>query len=137
MAVVVAGGGAAGIEGSGVILRSDGVVLTNFHVVAGAVDVSVVLADGTSLPAVAEAVDPLSDLAILRVDREDLPAAELADGYPEIGALAVAVRNPLGFESTVTAGIVSDLDRAVPAASAEGGRFLHAALTAVLVERPY
>lgn len=112
--------GGAG-EGSGVILREDGVIVTNHHVVDGADAVVVALADGTQIPAIVEATDPVSDLAVLRVDREGLPAASLADDYPEVGEPAIAIGNPLGFESTVTAGIVSGLGRSIPARSAQGG----------------
>lgn len=111
-------------EGSGVIVRSEGVIVTNNHVVAGGTDITVALADGSQLPATLEATDPLSDLAILRIDRDGLPAMELADRYPEIGELAVAVGNPLGFENTVTAGIISGLGRSIPASAAQGGQSL-------------
>lgn len=124
VAIVVTSDAGPGGEGSGVVVEQGGVIVTNYHVVAGAAEVHVALADGTQLPADVEAVDPLSDLAVLRVDRDDLPVAELADDYPEIGELAVALGNPLGFENTVTAGIVSGLGRAIPAASAEGGQSL-------------
>jgi len=108
-------------EGSGVIVREDGVIVTNHHVVDGADAVVVALADGSQIPADVEAVDPVSDLAALRVDRDDLPAARLSDGYPQVGEPAIAIGNPLGFESTVTAGIVSGLGRSIPARSAQGG----------------
>jgi serine protease DegQ len=111
-------------EGSGVIVRPDGLIVTNNHVIEGAGEVTVVLADGTRVPAEVEAADVFTDLAILRVDRDDLPVAELADDYPELGQLAVALGNPLGFENTVTAGIISGLGRAIPAAAARGGQSL-------------
>jgi S1-C subfamily serine protease len=101
-------------EGSGVIWDADGVVVTNNHVVEGAQAVEVVLASGARLEAEVEATDPLSDLAVLRVDREGLPAAEFAGGLPRVGELAIAMGNPLGFEQSVTAGIVSGLHRAIP-----------------------
>ena len=124
VAVLVERGGVESGEGSGVIVRSEGVIVTNNHVVAGAADVTVALADGTQVSAVVEARDPLSDLALLRIDRNDLPAIELADEYPEIGQLAVAVGNPLGFENTVTAGIISGLGRSIPAEATQGGQSL-------------
>lgn len=124
VAILVTRAGVQGGEGSGVIVRSEGVIVTNNHVVASADEVTVALADGTQLPATVEAADPVSDLAILRVGRDDLPAVELADGYPEIGQLAVAVGNPLGFENTVTAGIISGVGRSIPASAAEGGQSL-------------
>ncbi|MDW3215618.1 MAG: trypsin-like peptidase domain-containing protein [Ilumatobacteraceae bacterium] len=124
VAVSVSSTAGPGGEGSGVIIRSDGLVVTNNHVVDNAVDVAVVLADGTRLPATIEATDVFTDLALLRIDRDDLPAAELAADYPEIGELAVALGNPLGFENTVTAGIISGLGRAIPAGAVRGGQSL-------------
>lgn len=100
--------------GSGVIVRSDGVIVTNAHVVANADEIEVAFADGVRAPARLHATDELTDLAVLVVDRTDLPAAELADHYPDVGELAVAVGNPLGFENTVTSGIISGLQRSLP-----------------------
>jgi S1-C subfamily serine protease len=88
---------------------------TNNHVVAGADAVEVTLASGERLAADVEAADVRTDLAVLRIDRDGLPAARFADALPRVGELAVAVGNPLGFEQTVTAGIVSGLHRSVPA----------------------
>lgn len=104
-------------EGSGVIVAADGVVVTNAHVVGEASEVEVTLADATSLDAEVVATDRLTDLAVLRVDRDGLPAAELADALPEIGELALALGNPLGFENSVTAGIISGLGREFPGAA--------------------
>jgi serine protease DegQ len=111
--------------GSGVIVRPDGVIVTNAHVVAPAVaaaqaggtgvaEVDVLMADGTRMVATVEATDVVTDLAVLRVDRDDLPAAVLADSFPDVGDLAVAIGNPLGFDNTVTAGIISGLQRSLP-----------------------
>jgi S1-C subfamily serine protease len=102
-------------EGSGVIYDADGLIVTNNHVVDQARQVRVQLADGERLDAEVIATDPLSDLAILRVQRGGLPAATFAEELPDIGEIAVAIGNPLGLENTVTAGIVSGLHRAVPA----------------------
>jgi S1-C subfamily serine protease len=99
--------------GSGVVWEPD-LIVTNHHVVEGAAQVVVALATGERLEARVEASDPRTDLAILRVERDDLPPAEFADGLPEVGSLAVAMGSPLGFENTVTAGIVSGLGRALP-----------------------
>jgi serine protease DegQ len=99
--------------GSGVIWDG-GLIVTNHHVVAGAGQVTVALATGERLTATVEASDARTDLAILRVERDDLPAAEFAAELPEVGALAIAIGSPLGFENTVTAGIVSGLGRALP-----------------------
>ena len=113
VAVLVSSGQGDG-EGSGVVWSEDGVVVTNDHVVSGAQEVVVALASGERLAATVEASDPVTDLAVLRVDRDGLPAAEFADGLPTVGELAVAMGNPLGFENTVTAGIVSGLHRSIP-----------------------
>ena len=100
-------------EGSGVIVDEDTIV-TNAHV-AGDVDtVQVVLASGRRIEARVEATDTRTDLAVLSVPDGDLPGAEFADELPRVGELAIALGNPLGFENTVTAGIVSGLHRAVP-----------------------
>ena len=101
-------------EGSGVIWSEDGTIVTNEHVVAGAEEVEVVLASGDRIPADVVASSTDFDLAVLRVDREGLPAAEFADTLPVVGELAVAIGNPLGFVNTVTAGIVSGLHRSIP-----------------------
>jgi serine protease DegQ len=101
-------------EGSGVVYAEDGTVVTNNHVVAGADNVRVAFADGERVAAEVRASDPRSDLAVLRVERDDLPPARFADELPDVGELAVAMGNPLGFENSVTAGIISGLHRAVP-----------------------
>lgn len=110
-----------GGEGSGVIFDPDGLVVTNAHVVRGATDLAVQLADGSRVPAEVVAADRLSDLAVLRVDEDGLPAATFADRPPEVGELAVAMGNPLGLNNTVTAGIVSGLNRTLPAGGQQGG----------------
>jgi serine protease DegQ len=101
-------------EGSGVIWSDDGTIVTNEHVVAGAQEVDVVLASGDRIDAEIVASSTDFDLAVLRVEREGLPAAQFADMLHEVGELAVAIGNPLGFENTVTAGIVSGLHRSIP-----------------------
>ena len=111
VAVAVEGG-----EGSGVIWDADGIVVTNNHVVEGTDDVEVVLANGERVEGSVRARDPLTDLAVLDVDAMSLPAASFSDELPRVGELAVALGNPLGFENTVTAGIVSGLHRAIPGA---------------------
>jgi S1-C subfamily serine protease len=105
-------------EGSGVVYAEGGTVVTNAHVVAGADEVRVAFVDGERVDADVEATDPRSDLAVLRVDRDDLPAAPFADELPAVGELAVAMGNPLGFENSVTAGIISGLHRAIPGSAA-------------------
>lgn len=101
-------------EGSGVIWSSDGNIVTNNHVVQNASSVEIVLASGERLPADVVATDPLTDLAVLHVDHTDLHAATFSDQLPRVGSLALAIGNPLGFESSVSLGIVSGLNRAIP-----------------------
>jgi serine protease DegQ len=101
-------------EGSGVIWSDDGVIVTNAHVVQGASEVSVVLASGARLPATIEARDQRFDLAVLRVERDGLPAARFQQVLPDVGELAIAMGNPAGFEQSVTAGIISGLHRSIP-----------------------
>jgi len=117
VSIVVRGAGGSG-EGSGVIWGADGIIVTNHHVVQGADEIQVVLATGARLDGRVRASDELTDLAVVSVDRTELPAAELAEGLPEQGQLVLAMGNPLGFENSVTEGIVSGLYRAVPS----GGR---------------
>jgi len=111
---VLAAGGGGGGEGSGVIVRRNGLIVTNAHVVAGARSLQVALASGDRAPARLVAADPRVDLALLKIDRDDLPTIRFADDLPTVGQLAVAVGNPLGFENTVTAGVVSGLNRSIP-----------------------
>jgi serine protease DegQ len=100
--------------GSGVVYNDEGVIVTNEHVIRGATDVEVVLADGTRIPGRVLAADPGTDLAAVAVDREGLPPASFDEQLPRPGELAIAIGSPQGFEGTVTAGIVSGLGRAVP-----------------------
>ena len=101
--------------GSGVIYREDGYIVTNDHVVRGGSDIEVSFADGTTEPAEIVGADPDTEIAVLRVDRNDLPAASFAtDEPPLVGQLAVAIGSPAGFEATVTSGIVSAVGREFP-----------------------
>lgn len=101
--------------GSGVIYRDNGYIVTNAHVVGGASDISVSFADGTTEPAEVVGSDPNTEIAVVRVDRNDLPAADFSpDENPIVGQLAVAIGSPSGFEATVTAGVVSALSREFP-----------------------
>jgi serine protease DegQ len=101
-------------EGSGVVWDAEGLIVTNNHVIEGARGIEVVLASGARLKATVRDTDPLSDLAVLQVERKGLPAARFADALPTVGELAVAFGNPSGFEQSVTAGIVSGLHRSIP-----------------------
>lgn len=100
--------------GSGVIYSEDGVIITNEHVVRGSSDVEIAFADGQRVSGTVTATDRVSDLALVQSDRTGLPAAEFETSLPEIGELAVVIGSPLGFESTVTAGIISGLHRDIP-----------------------
>lgn len=100
--------------GSGVIYRQDGYIITNNHVVEGASEVNVAFADGTTEVGEVVGGDPRTDIAVVRVERDGLPAASFSDESPEIGQISVALGSPSGFESTVTAGVISGLNREVP-----------------------
>ncbi|MGH7663833.1 MAG: trypsin-like peptidase domain-containing protein [Gemmatimonadaceae bacterium] len=103
--------------GSGFVIRADGVILTNAHVVSGAQSVSVALRDGTPHPAAVIGVDEINDLAVLKIDATALPVAPLGNSDALlIGEWAIAIGNPYGFllgntEPSVTAGVVSGTGR--------------------------
>jgi S1-C subfamily serine protease len=109
------GSSARGGSGSGVIVSPDGLVLTNSHVVQGGRQAHVSASDGSKFLARVLGDDPDSDLALLRIDDNvDLPAAKLGDSSQlRRGQIAIAIGNPLGFDATVTAGIVSALGRSL------------------------
>jgi S1-C subfamily serine protease len=101
-------------SGSGVVIAPDGYILTNHHVVAPAPRLRVTLTDGRSLAAAPVGADPSTDLALVRADGTGLPFARLGDSAAlRAGQLAIAIGNPLGFQSTVSTGVVSALGRAL------------------------
>jgi S1-C subfamily serine protease len=105
---------ARGGAGSGVVVTPDGYLLTNEHVVQRVTEARVAFVDGRSVPAVVTGRDPATDLAVLRAQAGALPCAQLASGQRlRTGQLVIAVGNPLGFESTVSAGVVSALGRSL------------------------
>ncbi len=105
---------ARGGAGSGVVVTPDGYLLTNEHVVHGVERARVTFVDGRSVAAVVAGRDPATDLAVLRAQAAALPCAELAAGKRlRTGQLVVALGNPFGFESTVSAGVVSALGRSL------------------------
>jgi S1-C subfamily serine protease len=111
------GGGALGTSsgnGSGVVYRSEGYIITNNHVVAGADRMNIVFADGTRESASLIGRDPLSDIAVVKVDRDDLTAIGIGDSSAlRVGQLAVAIGSPFGLEGSVTAGVISALNRPI------------------------
>ena len=106
-------------EGSGVVWDDSGTIVTNAHVVGPHEQVLVAFADGQRVAAEVAGVDTVVDLAVLEAERDDLPPARFATTIPVVGELAIAVGNPLGFENTVTAGVISGLQRAIPGSGSQ------------------
>jgi serine protease Do len=110
-----------GGAGSGVIVRRDGVIITNAHVVGDVRAVTVSLADGRRLQGQVLGRDPTVDVAVVRIGAQDVPAASIGDSDRLVpGQAAIAIGNPLGFERTVTTGVVSAVNRTIPGAPLEG-----------------
>lgn len=114
-------------EGSGVIYTADGMIITNNHVVTDdsgdlADKIVVTLATGEKLDATVVGHDPLTDLAVIKVNPAvELPAATFVTDTPDVGEYAVAIGSPLGYENSVSLGIVSGLDRSIDQASGYEG----------------
>lgn len=104
--------------GSGIILSEDGYIVTNNHVVEGGDSIAVTLDDGETYAAELIGTDVKSDIAVLKIDAQNLPAAEFGDSSQvEVGEAAIAIGNPLGLNGTVTAGIISAVDREIQVGS--------------------
>lgn len=108
-------------SGSGVVFSSDGAIVTNYHVVAGADALQVTLSDGRTLVARVVGVDPPTDLAVIRVGARLTPARWADSSRVDVGAMAIAIGNPMGpgFARTVTVGVVSGLRRSLGAGYAQ------------------
>ena len=103
-------------SGSGVIVNSNGYIATNYHVVANAQELSVSMADGRTFTGKVVGVDQPTDLAVVKIDAEELPAAVLGDSDALlVGEPAIAIGNPLGleFRGSVTVGVISALNRSI------------------------
>ena len=108
-------------SGSGVIISENGVILTNAHVVGTADTVRVQLADGRQPQGRVVGRDPSVDIAVVKIDAQNLPKADVADSDQlEIGQAAIAIGNPLGLDRTVTTGVVSAVSRRIDEGNSEG-----------------
>ncbi|GIG53560.1 S1C family serine protease [Demequina activiva] len=121
VSIEAAVGGVGASTGSGFIIREDGYILTNNHVIEGADEITVVMSDGSEMAADLVGATSDYDLAVLQIDVDGLTPVTFADSSEVVvGDETIAVGSPLGLESTVTTGIVSALHRPVTAGGAEG-----------------
>ena len=113
-------------SGSGFLFDTEGHIVTNYHVIEGAEEITVAFGDVECCPAEVVGVDPSTDLAVIRVAREDLPPPLVADSQAlRVGQFVVAIGNPFGLEQTMTFGIVSALERVI---QSPDGRFVGGAI---------
>jgi serine protease Do len=111
--------------GSGWIIDENGIIVTNNHVVEGAESVTVTLNDGRTFPAEACCTDPLSDLAVVRIDAQNLPAASVGDpSQSRVGDWVVAIGNALGLGISAKEGIVSRVEVSIPVAGQTLGNLI-------------
>jgi S1-C subfamily serine protease len=121
----VRGGMRAEGAGSAVVITPDGFLLTSAHVVQGSSGGSASFVDGREAEWQVVGTDPLSDLAVIRVNASDLPPAELGDADRlRVGQLVVAIGNPMGFTGSVTAGVVSAVGRGLPTSAGSASRIV-------------
>lgn len=113
--VLVSGG-----LGSGVVYTAEGLIVTNEHVVRGNNQVQIAFADGQRVPGTVTATDAVTDVALVQSSRRNLPPARFQTKLPQVGSLAVVLGSPLGFENTVTAGVISGLHREIPGSAQQG-----------------
>jgi len=119
------GGRGFGGAGSGVVITPDGFLVTSAHVVEGSRSGSASFVDGREMRFSVVGADPLSDIAVLRADAEDLAPARLGDASDlRVGQLVVAIGNPHGYAGSITAGVVSALGRSLPVGRRGGPRRL-------------
>ncbi len=115
-----------GGSGSGFVITPDGYALTNSHVVGGRSKLTATTSDGDRLDTEVIGDDPATDLALIRLSARDLPTCELGDSAAlRVGQLVIAIGNPLGFDSTVSTGVVSALGRSM---RAQDGRLIESVI---------
>lgn len=112
--------------GTGIIVTADGLILTNKHVIDGASEFTVVTSDGRDYAGTIVSIDPIFDIALVKIDARDLPVAEIGDSnLLEIGQKVIAIGNALGeYQNSVTVGVVSARGRAIVAGSVNGSEQL-------------